>query len=86
MSDREAKLQPAIPEGFQLVSDNVVKDAERYKWLREHSRDPDDNSGMPYCIRQIEFTDHSTEQHLIFEENLDIAIDQVLEAAKKEGV
>lgn len=25
--------QPAIPEGFVLVSDEVVKDAERYKWL-----------------------------------------------------
>jgi hypothetical protein len=50
------------------------EDAKRYRWLREHSRDPDEEH--PYCIRQV-YTPFQ-EQHLVFDERLDNAIDAAI--------
>ncbi|MBL8505908.1 MAG: hypothetical protein JNJ51_06085 [Methylobacillus glycogenes] len=60
------------------------KDAERYRWLRENSREPDD--GRPYAVT-AEYRDDLAlcQHHLCFEEKLDAAIDAALISQKVEG-
>lgn len=72
------------PKAGDVVPDDVRKDAERYRWIREHSRDPDD--GLPYAVI-AEYRDDLglCQHHICFEEKLDQAIDAALISQKVEG-
>jgi hypothetical protein len=63
------------------VLEALKRDAERYRWLREHSRDPDEE--RPYCVMQV-YTPFQ-EQHLVFDERLDNAIDAAIASAIDQG-
>lgn len=55
-------------------------DAERYRWLRETSRDP--NEGVPYCVITTEFLDKGEPAKMVsylkFDEYLDADIDAAM--------
>jgi hypothetical protein len=64
----------------------LIKDAERYRWLREISRDPDD--GKPYCVVTTEVLQDGEPAKMVtylqFDEALDAEIDQAIANRKED--
>ena len=62
-----------------LPPDDVVRDAERYRWLRNQERNPDFYSDQPYW--EASRVQPGT-GHIFRKENLDAAIDAAMKGEK----
>lgn len=79
------RIRALIKRNAEGVESDDLKDAKRYRWLREVSRDPD--AGKPHCVITKEVLEKGNPARMVsylkFDEALDAEIDRAI--AVKEG-
>lgn len=85
VGEAEEAIRALIKRNAEGVESDDLKDAKRYRWLREVSRDPD--ADKPHCVITKEVLEKGKPARMVsylkFDEALDAEIDRAI--AVKEG-